>query len=351
MVDLLSQSRVQRTFTETLESAARSIDYRRRRRPAALFFALQSAENSIVSDFTLGADCMRLWTSQAPVDLSVQKSLPGPWMTTPYSEDETSRYPLPERPKGRLTMLATPEALRLLLRSNWGAYGSGTFTLEPCTPAWGTLAWVEELGVPGSVQNLVRIWNCYPHNIRIVSRRAEGRVLIQVNYGAGRVKVDPLNNLPVEVVLPAAHTPPTDQRVFNVRHSDLILDPTGMALSINYTDLVLEIDQKAVSSWYMSDKWEVYKGGLTHVNILFGGVVNLETWQVLNDARADTKRRLRLTMTAPGSPSSVFTAEIYCADFAADPIGHDARGWIAFRCNGRALVRASDDKFVDLSLS
>jgi hypothetical protein len=329
---------------------------RRLRKPSAAILAVQSAKKTAVDDFTLGANCIRCWTQDIDIDPGRIKSRPGPWMTTAYSENESSRYSMPEQPRGIIKAMATPQSVGMLLRSNWGPPTAGVYALKSQVDKWLTLAWVEDLA-SGSTQNLIRTSDLWVHRLTIRNVRSEGRIVLVGEYEARGNNINALNGLPSGVVIPASPAAPTDLRIYPVMRAEFKLDgstdPSGVDIELLYTELEITLDQRVSGEWTMTDKWDLWKSGKTYVSVRLAGTLSYETWQLLDLARAGTNRGFIFTATAPAAgvlPSSTFTVNLKHMDFDVDSIGHDDKGWCDFTATGRALVDASGN-FVTLSIT
>lgn len=324
---------------------------RRLRRPSRAYLCKQSALGAIASDFTLGSDCIRVWSTEVETEPMRGKSRPGPWMSQSETEDAVGRYSLPEKSEGVLAALGTPKNLELFLRSNWGPYGAGAFALSRQVNEYFTLAWVE--GAVGGTQKLIRLQDLFIHRLRLAFRRKTGKLLLLGDYAARRTPVTPLDNLG-GVVLPAASAPPTDRRVFNVRGAVFRRDPAGANVNLAYERLDVTLEQNGVSEWTKSDGWVVYKGGKTFAKVEFDGVLADETWQLISDNMANLRETMRVQAVAPADPTginaaSTFTMDLANVDFEVSPIGHKAQGWEVFRGVGRS--HKSGSAFATMQLS
>ena len=235
---------------------------RRLRKPSAAILAVQSAKKTAVQDFTLGGNCIRCWTQAVDVDPGRIKSRPGPWMSTSYSENEASRYSMPEQPRGIIRTMATPQSVDILLRSNWGprtGRGPYVYTLTPQVTEWLTLAWAESLA-SGSTQNLIRTSDLWVHRLTIRNVRTEGRIVLIGEYEARENNINVLNALPAGVVIPASPAAPTDLRQYPIMRAEFKLDgatdPGGIDIKLLYTELEITLDQRVSGEWTMSDKWD-----------------------------------------------------------------------------------------------
>jgi hypothetical protein len=329
---------------------------RRIRKPSAAFLGVQSAKETAVDDFTLGANCIRCWTQEVDVDPGRIKSRPGPWMTTSYSENEASRYSMPEQPRGIIRAMATPQSVGLCLRSNWGPVTAGSYTLKSQVDKWMTLAWAES-SASGSTQNLIRTSDLWIHKLTIRNVRTEGRIILIGEYEARTENINALNGLPAGVVIPAAPAAPTDLRIYPVMRAEFTRDgtsdPSGLDLELLYTELEITLDQRISGEWTMTDKWDVWKRGKTYVSVNMKGTLSDETWTLLDAARAGTNSRFIFTAVAPAAgilPASTFTIDIKNMDFEIHKIGHDNKGWCDFSALGRALVDSSAG-FVNISIT
>ena len=320
---------------------------RRVRRPSVALMAPQSAKGTLATDFRF-TNSVRLWTTDFGTDPAYVKSRPGPWMTELVSESEDSRYSQMENPESSVACSATPETIEMLLRSNWGPYAAGAFTLKSQVNEWFTLAWVEDHNA-GSTQNLIRTQDCFFHRVRFRSSRQDGKLYINAEYMARANDITPLNSLG-GIQLPPSPMAVQDTRPFGVRNVEFIRDPLGANVSLLYETVEITFDQIGNAEWTQTSKWDVWKTGKTIVYVSFEGMCTDESWAILNDNRSGAKKRFQLTATSEGSPSSIFAIDIRSMDFELDRLGHDERGWIVFKAFGRALVD-SGGAFVGIVLS
>lgn len=323
---------------------------RRRGRRTRLIAGYQSAKDTILTNFAAPA-APRIWSEHVRIPTTPMKSEPDPtWMTVGIADETGARFNETDMPEGEITAIATPESLEVMLRSNWGPFAAGSFTLKTQVSQWLTLAWIENR-FTANAERLVRIKDAWIDKLTIsLAGRTgnRGMLILDGHYAGRRIDVRPLNAL-AGVVLPAAPMAPADRRKFRFLLASLILDPTGANVEMRVERLGITIDQGLEAEWTMTNGWDVKKTGKTRVSLDFVGNVNSETWDLIDKARAGTKKRLRVVATSD-APVKTLTMNFFETDFETENLGHDAdRVYVGFRSKGQPHVSTTGD-YITISL-
>lgn len=313
-------------------------------RKMAVLLAPQPTEGTAVSDFTLA---IRLWTAKAPLDGGAPKADGGGLaMTTDFSDHAGSRYIPRLRPFDKLVMMATPESVKMLLRSNWGPFAAGAFTLKTSINELFTLALVEST-TAGDGQKVVRVRDVFFHRMKFLIREL-GPVVVEAEYH-GRASAVDTN---AAVTLPALEQDdpsPADSNVFSHRLTEFRRDPGGVNVDLEIAELALTLDQRGANPYAMtSGGTRTYKMGKTKATATIKAKAADENWAMIVDARAGTKRTFRTNLSAP-SPASLLRFDMHNMDFDFVAAGPDGRGSWSFEAEGAAT--ASGGSFVDISLT
>lgn len=314
-------------------------------RAMALLACFQSAKGTAASNFTT-TDTTQLWTAEDALQAGQQKSTAERGlMTSGAGPGTTERTNVGERPMGELLVHATPASLEWLLRSNWGTYSGGAFTLldQVAATQWLTIAYVEN--TLHTSAKLVRISDAWFHRLALEIRPPQGIVEVRAAF-AGEV-VTPADLSGGGVTLPSTYTP--DRNVFAGATAILTRDPSSANVQIRLYSLDLVLDQGLHHEWdMMRGKYTVYKTGRPEVLCRFGGVISDETWAILTNSRAGTKQQFRIVATAP-SPSKTLTINLYEMDFEIRDLGRIGQETRAFEAVGRAHVSGSN--YVSITLA
>lgn len=318
-------------------------------RATALLAGLQAAKETAVSDFTASTGVGRLWTDIAQDDAAPSKSDPAGWMMVPQLETG-GRYSSSRAFAGGLVCKATPKSLEILLRSNWGGFAAGAFTLANQVNEWLSLGWVEN-AASGATEYFHRIHDAWIHRLTLLSGRG-GPILIEAEYAAERDTAPVALNAIGGITLPARPIAVDDQNVFAGRSVRLFRDPTGDNQELDLHSLEVTIDQNLGTRWSMMDGAPmVFKRGFPgpRVTISIEAHVADETWALLSNARAGTKQRFRLQATAV-APAKTLQIDFYEVDFEVQPLGHDGLRYVEFAGVGQAH-RDDSGNFVSISLT
>lgn len=314
-------------------------------RSSAVFLGVQSAEGTVLSDFT-GAGAARLWTNDAKIDESPDLNDGGGFSMTQFDgDDESSLYELLLPRQVVLVVKATPKSAELLLRSNWGTFSGGVFTLKPQVGEWMTLAYVESV-VGADAQRAPRLRDVFFHKLTLVVGDNEEATFV-AEYEA-KALVPGVNadlTLPVMTVDDAA---PADKNVFAGRLGEFRRDPTGANVDVRISTVRVVLEQRIISGYAMTSGAEIHKGGKTRASLDFVGEANAESLKLLDDGVADVLQTFRVRLTAP-SPSTTLTFDMPNAKFQFLPGGPDGRG--SHEIEGEALATVKGSTFVGITLS
>ena len=308
---------------------------RRVGRCGRLLASFQSAKGTVVSDFTT-SDTVTLWAENVQIPAGRRKSVPGPWMTTGETENTTSRYSLPENPEGQLLINATEESVEWLLRSNWGQFAGGSFTLATQVNEWLTLAWIED-NQSGATDNLIRIPDVWIHTLELQISEGRGIMQFLVSYaGADDVLVNALDSLPGGVTLPTAPAQPSDFDKFCTASATVVRDPASANVTLNHIEATVTFDQGLRSEWTMTDGWEVSKRGKTKAKVNLRANTSDESWVMLTNNRAGTLQRFKITAASDAGTPKTLTMNFYNMDFEVEPLGRTGLDAVEFTGTGQA---------------
>ena len=313
-------------------------------RAAALLMGVQAAKGTPVSAFN-SSDAGLVWSEEYGSDVTRRKSGAEGWMTSELMH-QVGRFSIPSAREGFMRLKATPTALEWLLRSNWGSFSGGAFSLAGQVPAWLTLGFIED-AMPNPSGVLHRIYDAWPHTLSLVASLYEP-LLVEAIYAAEREQ-DPESV--GSVTHPARPMFPGDSNLFPGRQVKIYRDPAGDNQEIPYAAASLILEQGVLQEWDMMQQREVvFKGGHPgpRVTIELVGHVADETWRLIYDSRADTKSTYRFQATAE-DPATVLEIDLHAVDWEVEEIGHEGQQAKRFRAVGTAHYDGTD--FVDISLS
>jgi hypothetical protein len=300
----------------------------------ALLAGLQAAKGTAIADFTTG-DAGRVWSDAYLDDVGPLKSDPAGWMTAPQMETG-ARFTTPRPINGLIAAKATPTLLEWLLRSCWGTFAGGQFTLSSYVSEWLTLAWVESV-VAGAAGKFHRVYDAFIHQLTLRAAPLQPMTLL-AGYAAAR-EVAPLDIADlVGVTLPADPMTPDDLNVFPWKKVRLFRDPLGDNEEIALQSVEVSIDCGLIQEWdMMQGRFLVAKGGFPgpRVTLTFEAHVSDETWEVLQAAIDDTKTIYRLVALAQ-APATQLAIDFHDMDFEVEPLGHEGQSCRRFRAVGQA---------------
>lgn len=317
-------------------------------RVTALHGAIQAAKGIPVDDY-LVSDSARFWSDELDHGLPPAKSDPAGWMTRPQLE-ASGRYTSPQAFLAGFSCKATPWALRVALRSNWGPYAYPNFTLADQVNEWLSILFIEDVRV-GAAANYSRLYDAWIHRLALTADLVSPLMLVADCAAEGSSPVAALGG-PDDTIGVSAQGPVEDKNVFPGRLVRLFRDPAGANQEIDLQSIEVTLDQGLETYWDMMRAVPaVFKAGFPgpRVTIEISALISDETWAILSAAIAGTRQRYRLTAQAQ-SPASTLTIDFYEVDFEVKPLGHDGRKYVKFSALGQAH-RDSSGNFVSISLS
>lgn len=301
-------------------------------RQVALLAGVQSVKGTPATNFSSSSV---LWTHSTEIPVSPEKSSEN-WMAETIGPAPEERFNISDRPAGRFTAVAVPDALDLLLRSNWGPKVGSAYTLVTQVNEWLTLAWVEHAAV-GDVGQVVRIQDAWVHHLVLRASFPRGFLTATGAYLGRAILVDAKGT--GGLTFPSTWT--AVRNPFTVNDAAWVRDPSGLNVSIRLRDLEVKFDQRAAPhEWDMGTLMpRVLKAGPCEVETEFRAEVSDEAWAVLTDARAGAKRTFRFTASAQ-SPVTTLTVTLNEMDFTFDELGHDGKDMREISGKGRAHLSA-----------
>lgn len=307
---------------------------RRVGRLSRILAGFQTAKGTIVDDFTTAAAAV-VWAENVKLPAHLPKNDVPDWMTQLETQDESSRHSLPDRAAGQLIGPATPKNIEWFLRSNWGPFAAGSFSLASQINEWLTLAYVESISA-GSTERLVRIRDAWIHRLTVSAAMPRGLLILQGDW-AGRRTSNRLLNAGAPVVLPASPMTPPDFGFFAVRTAEFLRDPIGLNERIRFSNLEIQLEQQVRTEHTATDGWEVWKQGKAKVRVVLRGNVSEETWALIDANRAGTKFPFRLVAVSSGGSPMTLTIDLQNVDFTFENIGFDpGRRYVDFEAEGMA---------------
>ncbi len=317
-------------------------------RVVSVLGGLQAAKGTPVDDFTTGT-AGRLWTEEADDRVGPRKNDPAGWMTQPQIE-AGGRYTEIEAFLAGFSCKATPFSLELLLRSNWGAFAAGSFTLASQVNEWLSAVLVED-NRAGATHNYHRIVDAWAHTLTL-GISPLGDLLLEAEIAAEVSSAVAALDAPGGTFGPSAQLAVADKNVFPGRLCRLFRDPAGDNQEIALHSAEITIDQ-GLETYFdqMRGLPTVFKAGFPgpKVTIRFEALVSAETWDVLENAIAGVKQRYRFSAVAQ-APVKTLLVDFYAVDFEVAPMGHDGREYVKFSAEGLAQ-RDGSGNFVTISLT
>jgi hypothetical protein len=317
-------------------------------RVVAILLGLQAVKETPVSDFT-AAGAGRIWSDIGTIQPTPDKSSSEGWMTKGLLES-AARFNVGSSRRGRLAAIATPTSLEWILRSNWGPFAGGVFTLADQVSEWLSVGLVESV-LEDSPQYFYRIHDAWIPTITIRGSKS-GPLEILADVVAMRdtdpVALDALGG----ITLPALPMTSFDRNVFPGRLLSLVRDPGGTDEEISVASVEISIDQGLGTMWdYMKGVDAVFKAGHPGpvVRLSVTGHVSAETWAIISASRAGTKQAFRFTAVAQ-SPAKTLQIDLHEVDFEVEPLGHEGQKYVRFAGVGQAHLD-DDDNFVSITLS
>jgi len=317
-------------------------------RVASLLGGVQSAKGTPLDSFTTGT-AGRLWDDETEDGVPPVKSDPSGWMTKPQLES-AGRYTDPRPFLMGFSVKATPFSLELLLRSNWGPFAAGAFTLADQVNEWLSLVLVEN-NQAGATEYWHRIYDAWVHRLTLAAD-LQTPLTIVADAAAERSSAVTALDAPGGTFGPSAQLPVGDKNVFPGRLVRLFRDPAGVNQELALHALEVVIDQGlGTEDDMLRGITSVFKQGNPgpRVTLKAEAILSAEAWVILTRAIAGTKERYRLTATAQ-APAKTFQMDFYEVDFEADPIGRDGQQYVKFSGMGQAH-RDDSGNFVSISLT
>ena len=310
-------------------------------RTSAILMALQSAEGTLATDFSSGA---RLWENETslPVSQPIQEEPRGA-ETQDLSDDVSMRHDAPDGEAGRIVCKATPESVEFILRSIWGQFSGGAFTLNTQPKEFFSLALVES-SVLSEAQKLVR-WRDVMFR-RVVFKAADfEEVIIDAEYiHSGRTV-----GVNGDVTLPTLNVDkpgPADTNIFSYRASEFF---RGTSVELRQSRIEVTLDVSGVSDHSETGGVRTRKLGPAQAIIEVVAQVSDEAWTVLTNADAGTEEGFRFSSKSP-SPVKTWRLDIKNTRFSFDPLSRVDLNVVDFVGRGKAMV-GSGGSFVGFTLS
>jgi len=314
-------------------------------RVTALLLAFQTAKGTLVSDFTT-ADAIKVWREAVTLPAHREISADA-WMDSSLGPGEAARYRRSEKPAGVFRVAATRENLEWLLKSNYGAFSGGTFTLatQVALTRWLTIGWVEN--VAGGTQQFVRIRDAWIHKLDFVARGPQDRLEILAHWAGRTSSVQALNG--GGITLPASPMQPSDKAVFPVANVQVIRDPSGANVELPIDFARLTLDQRLRHVRDQAEQlYSVSKAGKLHATLEIGSRrLGDELWTLLSNNRAGTDAQVRFKATVG---SSVLQVDLYNLLLQPHEIGVEGQEVHPFLAAGEA-TRDSSGNFVTVTLT
>lgn len=303
-------------------------------RQVALLAAVQSAKGTPQTAFDTSPV---FWTHSTEIPVSPEKTEES-WMAETVGPAPEERTNIGDRSMGRFVAAVTPNMIDLLLRSNWGPKSGSAYTLASQINEWLTLGWVE-WAAAGNIGKVVRTQDGWIHRLALRAEFPRGYLVAIASFIGRQILVDAKGS--GGLTLPSSWSP--ERNPFVVNSATFVLDPAGSNVSLRLREIEIELNQRAApSEWDYADlQYCVIKAGPTDVHVRLRAEVSDETWALITDARAGTKRTFRFTSVAQ-SPAKTLTITFNNLDFTFDEIGHDSRDMREIVADGRAHLNASE---------
>jgi len=303
-------------------------------RQVALLAAVQAALGTPQTAF---ASSPVFWTHSTEMPVSPKKT-DDTWMAETVGPAPEERTNIGDRPLGRIVSAVTPDALDLLLRSNWGPRVGSAYTLASQINEWLTLAWVE-WAAAGNVGQVVRIQDAWVPRLVLRAEFPRGYLVAIATYMGRRILPDAKGS--GGLTFPASWSP--ERNPVTVNAAAFVRDPAGLNVSLRIRELEITLNQRpAAHEWDYADLlYSVVKAGPTDVRVHVRAEVSDETWALITDARAGTMRQFRFTAFAQ-SPAKTLTVTFNNLDFEFEELGHDGKDMREIVADGRAHLDAGE---------
>jgi hypothetical protein len=303
-------------------------------RQVALLAAIQAALGTPQTAFVSSPV---FWTHSTEIPVSPKKT-DDTWMAETAGPAPEERMNIGDRPLGRIVCPVTPDAIDLLLRSNWGPKVGSLYTLASQVNEWLTLAWME-WAAAGNVGQIVRIQDAWFHRLYFHAVFPRGFLIVGGSFIGRRILPDAKGS--GGLTFPASLMP--ERNPVTVNAAAFVRDPAGLNVSIRIRELEITLNQRpAAHEWDYADLlYSVGKAGPTNVQVHVRAEVSDEAWALITDARAGTMRQFRFTATAQ-SPVKTLTITLNNLDFEFEELGHDGKDMREIVADGRAHLDAGE---------
>ncbi len=310
-------------------------------RGSALLMALQPAQGTLATSFGSG---IRFWTNEDNLPLSqpIQQEPRGA-MTQDRGDDVSIQHDLPDGEPGRIVVKATAESVEFILRSLWGQFSGGVFTLNTQQKEFFTLAYVES-PVLSDAQNLVRWGDVMFHRI-IIRAQDLAEVLIEAEFIHSGRTVGTNGDVTLPLGMNFDSALPADQNVFTHRDSEFFRG----AVELREASMLMELSINGINRDSQSGGVRPRKLGPAMASLEVTAQVSDEIWDVLKNADAGTEEDFRFRTKAP-SPLKTWTMDLKKTRFSFNPLSCVDLGAVDFVGRARAVVGSSSE-FVNFALS
>lgn len=259
---------------------------------SALLGALQSAKGTAATNFASGA----LRASEPSA--MIAPLLPNvATMDVPLGLNSDASYAKPIAVEGELPIYATPQSLQLLLKNNYGAYAAPTFTLatQVTDTRWLSLAWIEHVSDTAYRATVLR--DVFVHSLALEAELGAGPVIARAKFAGIASTVPTIAGS--GLTLPAAPMTPAGQSIFPPQRVTVTRDPSGDNVTLRARRVVLTFDQGLGVQWDQSAFERLpYKTGKQPFTLDAWFDWSDETWDVLDDQRANAGATWRVDFTA-----------------------------------------------------
>lgn len=313
----------------------------------ALFAGFQSAKGSAVSDFT-ASDTWRLWTDFVSLDVGPEP-VGEAWQDIELGPPAAGAVIGRQSPTAIAEIKLTAASAEALLRSNFGAFAGGSFTLatQIASTRWLTLAWVEDrhLGTTSS-KRIVRVSDAWCHRLSINAPEHPGIVTVRAEFAGRAVTEEVLSSS--GVTLPTAPMRPADDVVATTSGITVTRAPAGSAVAQRVYGMRLGLSQGLAHEWDQSAfSYDVWKTGKLRAELELDVPHADESAAFLTRALAGNTDRYQVAVTVG---SSTLTLDLYEVLLRVDPFGQAGRAQPTIRVRGFARVDSSSN-FVSITLS
>lgn len=300
----------------------------------AFFAGFQTALGTAVTDFT-AATAKNFMTEVVPVWASPEPEVER-FMGADLGPDDGAVWVHPDEPVGVVELKGTPTSLEWLLKSNFGTYAAGAFTLATGVSAtrWLTLAWVEDRALgTASTLYLIRHRDSWFHRVALEWTPTQRHLRLLGSYAGRKVLTQLLNA--GGITLPAVPMTVADKSVFPSENTTLVRDPAGANVALRWSDMKLTLDQGLGQEWDMAaGLTDVYKKGPLTATLEFTSQWSDETHAILALTRANTKAQYRITSTCENG--KVLTINLYGVTMKMSHPGHEGQKYAECKLSGIA---------------